>query len=182
MGQNDDLINAQTTYASNGKMAAPPTDKKFATTEEGEEEEEEEDEPRLKYASLTRHLKPVYRNGDSTSAFIVGGDKMVCGATVKLKRRDMFKQMLRGAGHRHSQWKHSKLDPIAVLDRSLTLTKACIIAAVAEVYQSLSCPLRLRLCSLHFAVSTAASHSKGRRTESPCVATAVITSSVHFRF
>ncbi|KAI4117083.1 MAG: hypothetical protein LQ345_002603 [Seirophora villosa] len=79
MGQNDDLINAQTTYASNGKMAAPPTDQKFATTEEGEEEEEEEDEPRLKYASLTRHLKPVYRNGDSTSAFIVGGDKMVIG-------------------------------------------------------------------------------------------------------
>ena len=42
-----------------------------------EEEEEEEEEPRLKYASLTKHLKPVYRNGDATSTFLVAGDKMV---------------------------------------------------------------------------------------------------------
>ena len=40
-------------------------------------EEEEEEEPRLKYASLTKHLKAVYRNGDATSAFLVAGDKMV---------------------------------------------------------------------------------------------------------
>lgn len=45
--------------------------------EEGSEEEEEEEEPRLKYASLTTHLKPVYRNDDATSAFLVAGDKMV---------------------------------------------------------------------------------------------------------
>lgn len=50
---------------------------------EEEEEEEEEDsdgddeEPRLKYAYLTKHLGSVYRNGDATSTFLVAGDKMV---------------------------------------------------------------------------------------------------------
>lgn len=46
--------------------------------EDEEEEEEEDEEPRLKYARLTQHLGPVYRNGDATSAFLVAGDKMVC--------------------------------------------------------------------------------------------------------
>lgn len=45
--------------------------------EEDEEDEEEEDEPRLNYTSLTKNLRPLYRNGDATSAFMVGGDKMV---------------------------------------------------------------------------------------------------------
>ena len=50
--------------------------------EDGSDEEDEEDEePRLKYASLTKHLKPVYRNGDATSAFLVAGDKMVSNAS-----------------------------------------------------------------------------------------------------
>ena len=45
---------------------------------DGEEEEDDEDEePKLKYARLTQHLGPVYRNGDATSAFLVAGDKMV---------------------------------------------------------------------------------------------------------
>ena len=42
-----------------------------------EEEEDEEDEPRLNYTSLTKYLRPLYRNGDATSAFLVAGDKMV---------------------------------------------------------------------------------------------------------
>ena len=42
-----------------------------------DDEDEEEDEPRLKYTSLTKNLKPLYRNGDATSAFLVAGDKMV---------------------------------------------------------------------------------------------------------
>lgn len=50
-------------------------------TKTGEEDEvsedEEDEEPRLKYASLTKHLKSVYRNDDATSAFLVAGDKMV---------------------------------------------------------------------------------------------------------
>jgi hypothetical protein len=48
-------------------------------TDEDNEEREEgyEEEPKLKYARLTSHLAPVYRNGDMTSVFLVAGDKMV---------------------------------------------------------------------------------------------------------
>jgi len=45
--------------------------------EDEDEEDEEDEEPKLKYARLTQHLGPVYRNGDATSAFLVAGDKMV---------------------------------------------------------------------------------------------------------
>lgn len=45
--------------------------------EEEEDEDDDDDEPRLKYARLTQHLGPLYRNGDATSAFLVAGDKMV---------------------------------------------------------------------------------------------------------
>lgn len=45
--------------------------------DEGEETDEENEEPRLKYAYLTKHLGSVYRNGDATSTFLVAGDKMV---------------------------------------------------------------------------------------------------------
>jgi hypothetical protein len=44
---------------------------------EGTDDDGEEDEPKLKYARLTSHLGPVYRNGDATSTFLVAGDKMV---------------------------------------------------------------------------------------------------------
>jgi hypothetical protein len=44
---------------------------------EDEDDEGEEEEPKLKYARLTSHLVPVYRNGDATSCFLVAGDKMV---------------------------------------------------------------------------------------------------------
>ncbi|KAK3306201.1 uncharacterized protein B0T15DRAFT_534655 [Chaetomium strumarium] len=47
--------------------------------EEEDDEEEEDEEPKLKYARLTQHLGPVYRNGDATSAFLVAGDKMIVG-------------------------------------------------------------------------------------------------------
>lgn len=46
-------------------------------TESEEEEDEEEEEPKLKYARMTSHLGPIYRNGDATSTFLVAGDKMV---------------------------------------------------------------------------------------------------------
>lgn len=45
-----------------------------------EEDDDSEEEPKLKYARLTSHLGPVYRNGDATSVFLVAGDKMVCSA------------------------------------------------------------------------------------------------------
>ncbi|KAK5107428.1 hypothetical protein LTR62_001289 [Meristemomyces frigidus] len=48
--------------------------------EDEEEDEEDEEEPKLKYAKLTGNLTGVYRNGDSTSAFVVAGDKMVMGS------------------------------------------------------------------------------------------------------
>lgn len=41
------------------------------------DDDDAEDEPKLKYARLTSHLGPIYRNGDATSAFLVAGDKMV---------------------------------------------------------------------------------------------------------
>ncbi|EMD00323.1 hypothetical protein BAUCODRAFT_21937 [Baudoinia panamericana UAMH 10762] len=47
--------------------------------EEEEEEEEEDEEPKLKYAKLTAGLTGVYRNNDSTSAFLAAGDKMIIG-------------------------------------------------------------------------------------------------------
>jgi hypothetical protein len=48
-----------------------------AEEDEEDDEEDEEEEPKLKYARLTQHLGPVYRNGDATSSFFVAGDKMV---------------------------------------------------------------------------------------------------------
>lgn len=46
-------------------------------SETNDDDDEEEEEPKLKYARMTGHLAPVYRNGDATSAFLVAGDKMV---------------------------------------------------------------------------------------------------------
>ncbi|GKT50639.1 uncharacterized protein ColSpa_10820 [Colletotrichum spaethianum] len=45
--------------------------------DDDDEDDEEDEEPRLKYARLTQHLGPIYRNGDATSSFLVAGDKMV---------------------------------------------------------------------------------------------------------
>ena len=69
--QDESVDEEESTLVSNGKPES-------ANEEEEEASEEEEDEePRLKYASLTKHLTPVYRNGDATSTFLVAGDKMV---------------------------------------------------------------------------------------------------------
>lgn len=46
--------------------------------DEADEEGEEDREPNLKYTRLTSSVASLYRNGDSTSAFVVTGDKMVC--------------------------------------------------------------------------------------------------------
>lgn len=86
--QDDDLEDKRTLKAPNGKMAATQEDQGSETTEE---EEEEDEEPRLKYASLTKLLKAVYRNGDATSAFIVGGDKMVGRVAVPFELRELRK-------------------------------------------------------------------------------------------
>ncbi|KAF4773338.1 WD domain-containing protein [Colletotrichum scovillei] len=47
--------------------------------DEDDDDEDDDEEPRLKYARLTQHLGPIYRNGDATSAFLVAGDKMIIG-------------------------------------------------------------------------------------------------------
>ncbi|KAI1915919.1 Vacuolar protein sorting-associated protein 41 [Ophidiomyces ophidiicola] len=43
------------------------------------EDEGEDEEPRLKYAPLTKSIAPLYRKGDATSSFLVAGDNMVVG-------------------------------------------------------------------------------------------------------
>ncbi|KZL63257.1 wd domain-containing protein [Colletotrichum incanum] len=47
--------------------------------DDDDDDDEEDEEPRLKYARLTQHLGPIYRNGDATSSFLVAGDKMIIG-------------------------------------------------------------------------------------------------------
>lgn len=46
---------------------------------EDTEEEDEDEEPRLKYSRLTGNLAGCYRS-DSTSSFLVAGDKMIVGS------------------------------------------------------------------------------------------------------
>jgi hypothetical protein len=51
-------------------------------SEDDDDEEEQDDEPRLKYSRLTGSLGAVYRSGDSTSSFLLAGDKMVRSAKL----------------------------------------------------------------------------------------------------
>jgi len=57
----------------------PPRNDADVEEEEEDEEDEEDEEPKLKSTKLTGSLTGVYRNGDSSSAFTVAGDKMVVG-------------------------------------------------------------------------------------------------------
>lgn len=74
------------------QAASPPDDKDAIGEQRGDEQEvisaepaevesddddDEDAEPRFKYANLTSHLGPVFRNGDSASASLVSGDKLV---------------------------------------------------------------------------------------------------------
>ena len=49
--------------------------------DDDDDDDEEDEEPKFKYARLTPHLSSVYRNGNSTSSFLVAGDKMVGAAS-----------------------------------------------------------------------------------------------------
>ena len=49
------------------------------SNDEDDEEEEDDEEPLLKYTSLTKNQGTLYRNGDSVSAFLVAGDKLIAG-------------------------------------------------------------------------------------------------------
>ena len=82
MAKDDELEEGEedgvTGVVPNGK---PPREYKAhdegTTTDEEEDEDEEDEEPLLKYATLTKQLGSIYRNGDATSVFLVAGDKMV---------------------------------------------------------------------------------------------------------
>ena len=63
--------------ADPGESTAEVGESEAEEEETDEDEVDEEDEPKLKYARLTSHLGPLYRNGDATSTFLVAGDKMV---------------------------------------------------------------------------------------------------------
>jgi hypothetical protein len=61
------------------KPAAPSVDEDDNDDSDSEDEENDaqNEEPKLKYTRLTASLGAVYRSGDSTSSFMVAGDKMV---------------------------------------------------------------------------------------------------------
>ena len=92
--QEDSVDDKAQRDASNGRTSI----------ESEEDEEEEDEEPRLEYASLTRSLGPVYRNGDATSASLVAGDKMV--RLLAGKQQPCAEHEI---GHWDTQWKHCKL-------------------------------------------------------------------------
>lgn len=76
-GDEDVLEQTGKARAGNGKVNDARGNGDQDKEEEEEDNEEEEDEPRLKYTKLTGSLSSVYRNGDASSTFMVGGDKMV---------------------------------------------------------------------------------------------------------
>lgn len=61
------------------KSSAEDHEDRDEEDDEVEEDDEDDEEPRLKYAPLTKNLGAVYRNGDSTSTFMVVGDKLIVG-------------------------------------------------------------------------------------------------------
>ncbi|WPG97400.1 Hypothetical protein R9X50_00017500 [Acrodontium crateriforme] len=75
LGQHDSPADTAPPELNNNKDPEGTT----VEDEEAEDDDEEEEEPKLKYASLTGSLTSIYRNGDSTSAFVVAGDKMAMG-------------------------------------------------------------------------------------------------------
>ena len=75
LGRTEEKDHEERRQPSNGRPEQKTKEEKEA--DEDEDEDEEEDEPRLKYTSLTKNLRLLYRNGDATSSFLVAGDKMV---------------------------------------------------------------------------------------------------------
>jgi hypothetical protein len=61
------------------KPVAPSVDDDEDSDSDSDDEDNDgqNEEPKLKYTRLTASLGAVYRSGDSTSSFMVAGDKMV---------------------------------------------------------------------------------------------------------
>jgi hypothetical protein len=81
-GATDTMSTAPEPPATSGDAPARPA---MDDGDEGEDEEEDK-EPNLKYTRLTSSLASLYRGGDSSSAFAVTGDKMVCSETLNHPR------------------------------------------------------------------------------------------------
>lgn len=79
MAEGEGSIGPDTDEQASSLNGQPVHDTTVPNDQDSEEEEEEgeDEEPRLKYANITRHLGPLHRNGDASSAFLVAGDKMV---------------------------------------------------------------------------------------------------------
>ena len=75
--------------------------------DDDDDEEDEDEEPKLKYARLTQHLTPVYRNGDATSTFLVAGDKMVQAECPRESNKEI-ELTNRRTDYRHPQRQHCK--------------------------------------------------------------------------
>ncbi|PQE20648.1 vacuolar assembly protein [Rutstroemia sp. NJR-2017a BBW] len=101
-------------------------------SEDDEDDDEEEEEPKLKYARITSHLGPIYRNGDATSTFLVAGDKMFIGTHNGNIVRYEVSSIFRATTDSHA---------------------ACTFPAIVYFPSCLSCTLRLSYKHFHLTVS-----------------------------
>lgn len=99
--------------SSNGGPEQKTKEEEDSDDDEGEnDDEDEEDEPRLKYTSLTKNLRLLYRNGDATSAFLVAGDKMVRSMAIATGAFSTEAEAFQIIGtHNGNIVSDSKLDP-----------------------------------------------------------------------
>lgn len=79
-GAQDDLLASSPTHTIKAPSTPSRTQEASIDSDDDDDDEEEgqDEEPKLKYSRLTGSLGAVYRAGDSSSAFLVAGDKMVC--------------------------------------------------------------------------------------------------------
>ena len=144
-GQDEKEDDEVTNVTTNGKLAR---EQRTAKESISETEEEEEEEPRLKYASLTSHLKPVYRNGDATSTFLVAGDKM-----VRLIKEIVRPTLTSSTDHRYSQWLHRKSHRSYGMLR-LTVGLARLLRSSIPAHSSVPCPSSFHLLPFNISLPT----------------------------
>ena len=86
VGEGSDEPDSLQTPKSKARPATQSSGRQEHEQADDDGEDEEEEEPRLKYASITKHLSSLYRNGDASSAVLVAGDKMVCHQRIFHRR------------------------------------------------------------------------------------------------
>ncbi|TID14298.1 Vacuolar protein sorting-associated protein 41-like protein [Venturia nashicola] len=77
--QDDNLVSSPTHTIKAPSTPSRTQEASIDSDDEDDEEEGQDEEPKLKYSRLTGSLGAVYRAGDSSSAFLVAGDKMIIG-------------------------------------------------------------------------------------------------------